>query len=246
MRRKQYIDWLAGTFGVFATVYGGYMLHWHFSHGNGLNVLALVLLILGIVALTFFIPLIISRYIFYIRNKKKAESQVIEQKEEEKQEEEKEEVKVTSTIKEEVKVEPKKEQLKDRVEYVRSKPHTSHSIYDAPTIYIRQVGYGYVLRIEGNRILDMRNNTYYRIQDNIVYEDGSGPRYEINGNMIRSAFGGYLYELSGNNINKIYGGFYASISGNYITLYDLSVKYELSSSLSRSQILAAIALLFGE
>ncbi len=44
----------------------------------------------------------------------------------------------------------------------------------------------------------------------------------------------------------IYSGFYASISGNYIALYDLSIKYELFASLSRKQILASVALLFGE
>ena len=91
----------------------------------------------------------------------------------------------------------------------------------------------------------MRTNTYYRIEGNVVNQEGCGIRYEIRGNQIRDAFGGYLYELSGSNINKVYGGFYASISGNYITLFDLSQKYEMTDSLSKKQILVAAALLFG-
>ena len=92
----------------------------------------------------------------------------------------------------------------------------------------------------------MRNNVYYRIEDNMVKQEGSGPVFEIRGNQIKNAFGGFLYELSGGNINKIYGGFYASISGNYITLFDLSVKYELTGQLSKKQTLAVVALLFGK
>ena len=111
---------------------------------------------------------------------------------------------------------------------------------------MKQVGYGPVLRIEGTRVIDMRTNTYYRIENNMVMQDGYGPIFEIRGNQIKDAFGSYLYELSGNNINKVFGGFYASISGNYITLYDLSIKYETTDSLSRRQILVVAALLFGK
>ena len=112
-------------------------------------------------------------------------------------------------------------------------------------MYVKKVGYGPVLRVTGNRILDMRNNTYYRVQGSIVSQDGSGQAFEINGNRIRSAFGGYLYEISGSNINKVFGGFYASISGNYITLFDLSEKYETTGSLNQKQLLVVAALLFG-
>ena len=90
----------------------------------------------------------------------------------------------------------------------------------------------------------MHSNAYYRIQGNIVYQDGSGVVYEINGKRIRSAFGSYLFEISGSNINKIFGGFYASISGGYITVHDLSEKYEMTDSFSASQLLVIAALLF--
>ena len=120
----------------------------------------------------------------------------------------------------------------------------SYSRYDVDDIYVKKVGYGPVLRVSGNRVLDMRSNTYYHIQGNMVHQDGGGPAFEINGSKIRSAFGGYLYEISGSNINKVFGGFYASISGNYITIHDLSEKYETTGTLNKNQILVVAALLF--
>ncbi len=93
----------------------------------------------------------------------------------------------------------------------------------------------------------MRSNTYYRLENNMVMQEGYGPIFEIRDNQIKSSFGGYLYyELSGSNINKTFGGFYASISGNYITLFDGSIKYEMSDSLSKRQILIVAALLFNQ
>ena len=147
--------------------------------------------------------------------------------------------------------EQQEEPVTPKVEYkprsdVTYESRRTSSIYDNETIYVRKVGYGPVLRVCGNRVLDMRSNTYYSIQGNFVYQDGSGPVFEISGNRIRSAYGGYLYEISGSNINKVFGGFFASISGNYITKFDSSEKYEISSSLNRAQQLTVTALLFGE
>ena len=237
MKRKQYIDWLATVFGIFATVYGGYLLAWHFNHGNGLNSLALVLLILGIISLVFAITLLTSRYLF---SKKKQKDDVITKVEEVKTE-------MVEEKKEEEKPRPKEEikPAKERYENVERSSRSSYSYSVSSTVYVKQVGYGPLLRVEGSRIQDMRNNTYYRIEGNMVNQEGYGPRFEIRGNQIRDAFGGYLYELSGNNINKVYGGFYASISGSYISLYDNSIKYEITDSLSKKQILAVAALLFG-
>lgn len=237
MKRKQYIDWLATVFGIFGTVYGAYLLTWHLNHGNGLNVVALILLIAGVISLVFSIILLTSRYLairkrINITAPTEEKNKIIEEKKE---------------------VKPSKEEVKERVEpikhtqYVqRDKPTRSSYSSSSYTTYVKLVGHGPVLRVEGNRILDMRNNAYYRIQDNMVYMEGSGPIYEIRGNQIKNAFGGYLYELSGNNINRTFGGFYASISGSYITLFDLSQKYELTDSLSKNQTLAVIALLFGK
>ena len=237
MRRKQYIDWLATVFGIFGTIYGAYLLVYHLNAGNGLNVVALILLIAGVISLVFSIALLTSRYLA-IRKRINITAPI----------EEKNEV-----IEEKKDVKPSKEEVKEqaepikRTQYVqRSNPIRSSYSSSSYTTYVKLVGHGPVLRVEGNRILDMRNNAYYRIQDNMVYMEGSGPIYEIRGNQIKNAFGGYLYELSGNNINKTFGGFYASISGSYITLFDLSQKYELTDSLSKNQTLAVIALLFGK
>ena len=163
------------------------------------------------------------------------------------------EEKEVEPVKEEPKPEPvknlepgQKEMEKEKFVQRIQKPSPSFSSSSVSTVYVKQVGYGPLLRVEGNRILDMRSNTYYRIENNIVNQEGYGPVFEIRGNQIKNAFGGYLYELSGSNINKVFGGFYASISGNYITLYDLSIKYETTDSLSKSQILAVAALLFGK
>ena len=49
--RKQYLPWMIAVFGVFGTVYGTYLLIYHFSHGNGLSIPALILLLLGVPAL---------------------------------------------------------------------------------------------------------------------------------------------------------------------------------------------------
>ena len=124
--------------------------------------------------------------------------------------------------------------------------YKSSPIYSCSTVYVKQVGYGPLLRVEGDRIIDMRSNTYYRLENNMLMQDGYGPVFEIRGNQIKNAFGGYLYEISGSNINKTFGGFYASISGNYITLFDLSIKYEMTNQLSKKQLLAVVALLFGK
>ena len=248
--RKQHLPWMIGVFGIFGTVYGTYLLIYHYSHGNGLSVPALILLILGVPALLFSIALAIS---IRLAERKKARSPSIspmvteesKEKEDTPRLEEKKEEPAPSP--KEAEPEPKAEREERAVE--TPSPHRSYysssSSSYASTAYVKLVGYGPVLRVEGNRIVDMRTNTYYRIEGNVVNQEGYGIRYEIRGNQIRDAFGGYLYELSGSNINKVYGGFYASISGNYITLFDLSQKYEMTDSLSKKQILVAAALLFG-
>ena len=234
--RKQHFLWTYLVLATVLTVYGGYTLIYHFRHNDKLHVLSLIFLIVGgVMFLAFLVLLFIS-----LRKQNKA-TQVIEATIIEPEPEKVIEEKVES-IKEEAPVETiKTAPRRSDVTYVREKV----SVYDADDVYVKQVGYGPLLRVTGNRILDMRTNTYYRIQGNNVHQEGSGPVFEINGNSIRSAFGGYLYEISGSNINKVYGGFYASINGNYITLYDASEKYETTGSLNKKQMLAVAALLFG-
>ena len=234
--RRQRFWWTFLVGGLVCTIYGGFTLIYHLNHGNGLKVHALILLILGVVALLLYLVLLL---LTFLQNKKKQEEKPVEPvvKVEEKEPEPIEE------IKEEKKPEPKPTPRKRDYEYVREPRRSGPTYTDA---YVRKVGYGPVLRFFGNQILDMRTNAYYRFQDNYVYRDGGGVAYEISGKRIRNAFGGYLYELSGSNINKTYGGFFASVSGNYISKYDNSERYETTDSLTSSQILLAVVLLFGE
>ena len=236
MKRKQYIDWLTTVFGIFGTVYGSYLISYHFNHGNGLNVLALVLLILGLISLVFAILIFVGRIIYFRKHNDNnvIEATVIEEKTEEK--------KIEEPVVTKIESEQKPSKISNT--YAKSSSRSSYSYSSSSTVYVKLIGEGPLLRVEGSRFLDMRNNTYYRIEGNTVYEEGYGPRFEIVGNRIRDIFGGYLYEISGSNINKVVGGFYASISGNYITIHDLSSKYEITDSLTNKQILITAALLF--
>lgn len=233
--RKQNLLWIIAVFGIVGSAYGGYLLIYHLNHGNGLSLPALFLLIFGALALIIFLGTYIPLTI--IDKKKRGEpTTLIEEKkpfEEQKVTEEKAKPTAQMNKVEQHPYIPKQE----RVSY-------SSSRYDSPTVYIKKVGYGPIMRVENGRILDMRNSTYYRFEGNMLMQEGYGPVYEIRGNQIKNAFGGFLYELSGSNINKVFGGFYASISGNHITLYDLSVKYEMTGSLTKNQILAVAVLLF--
>ena len=240
--RRQYFWWTFLVGGIVCFIYGGYTLIYHFNHNNSLSVHSLILLILGSLALIIcFIFLIIS----FFQNKKNKQSAVEKQPEitntEEKTEEKPKSI-VTPKQNEEV-TNSTTSASKQTTSY---KPHNPQSCYSGYEAYINKVGYGPVLRVSEERFLDMRTNTYYRIQGNIVYQDGSGPVYEINSNRIKLAFGSYLYEISGGNVNKVFGGFFASISGNSITKYDASEKYEMSSPLNRQQLLVVVALLFGQ
>lgn len=269
--RKQYLPWMIGVFGVVGTVYGTYSLIYNYNHGRDLAVLGLVLLLLGAPALLFSLAWSLS---VYLANKKKEKnaSPSIEAKEEKKEpgvakapkeeiiepvpvvtEAEPEPVPTSVVAEPEPESEPVSEPEPEAEEEEEPEdepvPRMSYRYspgYSASAVYVKLVGYGPLLRIEGSRILDMRNSTYYRIEGNTVMQEGYGIRYEIRGNQIRDAFGGYLYEYSGGNINKVFGGFYASVSGSYITLFDLSQKYEMTDSLSQKQILVTAALLFGK
>ena len=224
---------------IVCIVYGGGTLAYHLNKGNGLSIHALILLIIGSVLLVVFLIL----YLISLFQKRKEMDKV-----EEPQEEPTEEVEEPSEEPQEV------ESLDDKIDYAsieRIHPsqisHSSSSTGGgrSGTTYIKLVGSGPILRVEGDRIYDMRNSTYYRIEGNIVKQEGSGPVFEINGNRIRVAFGSYLYEISGDSVNKVFGGYFASISGGKITKHDLSEIYEISGSLDLVQKLAVVALIFG-
>ena len=235
--RKQHFLWTYTVLALILTIYGGYAVINSLSRNTNFPVLGLIMLIIG--GLMLIVLLILYLIDLHNKNNKKDEPATEIKKEEEPVIEEKVE---PTPVKQERAAPNVSKKYSDEVVYERV---SSRSIYDAETIYVIRVGYGPVLRVECNRILDMRNNTYYTIDNNMVKQNGSGPVFEISGDKIRLAFGSYLYELSGSNINKVFGGFFASISGNYIQTYDLSEKYEMTGSLNRKQILAVTALLFG-
>ena len=237
--KRHHVIWSIAVLGIIGTAYGMFSLIYNATHGKSLSLLGLTLFVAGIVFLATFIVL------YILSLKKKKENDVAPPPEEEPVVEEEVE---TNTPEEEPVSTPAPTSPSEKIEYVPSTDngYESSSTSYTSTVYVKQVGYGPILRVEGNRILDMRTSTYYRIENHVVMQEGSGLIFEIRGNQIKNAFGGYLYEISGSNINKVFGGFYASISGNYITLYDLSVKYEMTDSLSKKQLLVIAALLFGK
>ena len=237
--RRQHIEWTFLVLSLVLTGYGTFSIVYNLSKGNEVPILGIIFVAVGGVLLLTYIVLLIISLIQKAKRQNKVVATVVEEK--------KEEIKETPKVevKEEFKpVESKKRTYSDEVTYVR---RSSRSIYDNDysTVYVKKIGYGPILRVEGNRIYDMRANRYYRIEGRQVKLEGSGPVFEIYGDKIKKAFGGYLYEVSGDNINKVFGGYFASVSGNYLTKYDLSEKYEIGS-LNKSQLLAVVVLIFGE
>ncbi len=248
--RKQRFEWSFVVLGLVLTIYGGYSLIYNYVNDKDIPGLGIAFLIVGATLLLLYLGL----FIISLFQKKRIvpdQEQPSEQPPiEETTTEEAEKPIEEETVEEEITEDSKDDYdssyeiytPKERITYQRNR-----SIYDSDggSGYVKKVGYGSVLRIENNRILDMRTNTYYSIEGNIVSELGGGPVFEISGNRIKSAFGDYLYEISGNNVNKVFGGFYASFSGNYLQTNDLEHVYEISCSLNSKQRLAVVALLFG-
>ena len=248
--RKQRFEWSFVVLGLVLTIYGGYSLIYNYVNDKDIPGLGIAFLIVGVALLLLYFVLFAISWFQKKRIVSDQEEPVDEPLVEEASteevekpiEEETAEKKVTEDSKDDYDSSYEKYTPRERIAYQRNR-----SIYDSDggSGYVKKVGYGSVLRIENNRILDMRTNTYYSIEGNIVSELGSGPVFEISGNRIKSAFGGCLYEISGNNVNKVYGGFYASFSGNYLQTNDLECVYEISCNLSSKQRLAVVALLFG-
>ena len=236
--RKQRFWWTYLTGCIVCIAYGGGTLIYHFRKGNGLSIHSLILLILGGVCLLVFLVLHILSLIQ--KSKKKELETPVEETSEEP-------VVEVSQPSEETNEQPQViAPSNDDVEYVSIKHSSPRSVSrDRGDAYIKLVGSGPVLRVNGDRIYDMRNNTYYRIQGNSVVQEGSGPVFEISGSRIRLAYGSYLYEISGSSVNKVYGGYYASIDSGFIKKHDLSEIYEISGSLDLFQKLAVVALIFG-
>ena len=249
--RRQHFEWSFVVLGLVLTIYGAYSLIYNYANNKDIPGLGIAFLIVGATLLLLYFALFIIS-LFQKKNRIVEQEQPIE-------EPFSEQASINETVEEAIGEEQiEKESVEDIVEeddssdeeYIpreRVSYQRNRSIYDCDggSGYVNKVGYGSVLRIENNRILDMRTNTYYVIEGNVVSELGSGPVFEISGNRIKLSFGSYLYEISGNNVNKVFGGFYASFNGNYLQTNDLEHVYEISCCLSSKQRLAVVALLFG-
>lgn len=244
--RRQRFWWTYLVATIVLAGYGTFSFIYNLNRGKGVSILGLIFMIIGLMMLGLFLGLFIYDYFVTKKNKKIIESKIIEQPVEEV-----EEIKVEKEEYKEKKVFNKEKYTYKDNEEERSKRNyysTNRSRYDSDfssTVYVKKQGYGPILRVEGNRLLDMRSNTYYRIEENVIKQEGSGPVFEINGNRIKLAYGSYIYEMNGNNINRTFGGFFAQINWNFINKYDSSEIYEMSSSLTSNQILVVVALLFG-
>lgn len=237
--RRQSFTWTFLVLAIVLTGYGGFSIIYSRSQNKNVPVLGWIFFIVGIVLLALFLVLLLISFI-----QKKKEKPPIEAVSEPKLEPVEEEIKPEpQPVKEE---ENEKEETITRAssrdydyEYSR-KPQRERG----GSGYVKKIGYGPVLRINDTEVLDMRSNTYYRIEGNTVMESGRGPVFEINGRSIKLTFGGYLFEISGSNVNKTFGGFYASINSGFLKTHDLSEEYELPSDLTLKQQLVVVALLF--
>ena len=247
--RRQHFLWTFLVFAIAAILYGGYSVFSSAASGKEPPLLGIVFLIVGASMFVFLLIAVLIEAFKKKRNpatiqqvekeatpivppetfKAEAEPQVDEKP---KEEEPPQETQVSVTREE-------ADEDEERPIYRRSYPS------DGGSAYISEIGHGPVLRVDGADILDMRSNTYYRIEGNMVKRAGAGLVYEISGNRIKSAFGSYLYEISGSSVNKVFGGYYASFEGNSLKRFDLRACYEVSGSLSLRQKLAVVALLFG-
>ena len=248
MKRPRFY-WGFLVLAIVLVTYGGYSFFYNLGRGNEVPLLGKVFFVVGVVLLLVFLALLL---VGFVQRKKNAKKEMLKAEEKvgaphQSKEDEAAEIETKEEPVEEPREEKKSVAKQDRVPseeatYVRRE---SVPRFRGGSAYVKKVGYGPVLRVEEDEILDMRSNTYYRIEGNLVKRLGGGPVYEISGNRIRSAFGGYLYEISGGSVNKVFGGYYASFSGGYLQTFNLAEKYEISGSLSLAQKLAIVAILFG-
>lgn len=246
--RKQHFAWTFLVTSIVLFGYGTYSIIYNTARNHKVPVLGIIFTIVGFILLFIYIVLLIISVIQKViyKSKQKKEVKPVEPASEVKAEPvEEEKPVIAEPIIEEKKVSPsKKSSNNDEVTYVRTRV-SYRDDDDGGSGYVKLVGYGPVLRVTGNDILDMRSNTYYRIEGRMIHQNGYGPVYEIYGDKVRVAFGSYLYEISGDSISKVFGGYFASFSGGYLQTYDLKYKYEVSFSLTKKQKLAIVAILFG-
>ena len=235
--RRQYFTWSWFVLAVVLTAYGAFSLIYNHVHGKDISILGLAFLAGGVILFAVYFVL------FFLDFRRKKDAGAKEKMPEDRPAEIEDKPDESVQKKETEETIPEPAEKAKRTYAAPSGRTGGPSRRESGSGYVRQVGYGPVLRINEDEVLDMRCNTYYRIEGNFVYQNGRGVLYEISGNRIRDAFGSYLFEISGSNVNKVFGGYYASFGGGYLQTHDQKEKFEVPSDLTMSQKLVVVALL---
>ena len=111
---------------------------------------------------------------------------------------------------------------------------------------IKLIGRGPVLEINGTRIKNLVTSESYDINGSYISLVGNGPIYEIKGNAIKEVYGSYKLELNGNMLYSLTFGNIAEINGSFIRYMYGGNEYELPEGLTKLELLAIIAILFGK
>lgn len=158
---------------IVLVAYGGYSFLDNLGAGREVPLLGKAFLIAGILLLLAFFTLLLVGFIQKKKNAKKETLKPEEKVEEPQQSEEEVGAEAKEAPVEEKDIAPKDSHaLSEKVGYVRREPI---SRFQGGSAYVKKVGYGPVLRVEEDEIVDMRSNTYYRIEGNMVKTLGGGP-----------------------------------------------------------------------
>ena len=230
--RRERLAWTYLVITALLLAYGGYTAIYHHDKNRALFISGIVAFFIGLAMLIIYVVL------RFAKKKKDPEAMPEEKKEEA----------VDATMIEPIKkVSMEKEIVLEEVAHVKApRQGYSNRTTDVARGYVRHMGHGPVLEVQGMRIRDMRSNIYYRIDGSYVYSEQGGLSFELQGNRIKSLAGAGLFELQGDQLRRVFGGAFASVNGAYITTYDGLEKYECPSDLNRSQLLVVAALLFNE
>lgn len=229
MRRERFA-WTYLVIAILLLAYGGFTAIYQRGKNEPLFISALIAFFIGLAMMILYVVL------YFIKKKKDQEIPPTKEKEEAANATMIEPIKKASVEKEVV-----QESAPHEYAPRQERPYRSN---DAARGYVRHMGHGPVLEVQGMRIRDMRSNVYYRIEGSFVYSDQQGLVYEIRGNQIKGISAGGLFEIQGDQLRRTFGGPFASLNGGYITIHDGLEKYEYPSDLNRSQLLVVAALLF--
>ena len=170
--RRQHFQWTFLVLALVLMIYGGYSLIYSHVNHKDLPVLGLIFFIGGSILMIVYVVLTIIS-VFQNRkaaaNNKVVEAKVEEvpEKEEKPEEEPEQEDEEEEEIEEPVTEKEDTRALRNDTVYV-SESKRSAPRFEGGSGYVKKVGFGPVLRVNNEEVLDMRTNTYYRIEGNMV------------------------------------------------------------------------------